>query len=93
MAENEKRTDWVYVVVCDPGANEHLLGLHDEQRDIDFIPAFRSREEATDCLPDMPRVKGKKREVQAMHIDELTEIAEKGGFVVAVVDKDGHIVE
>lgn len=93
MGENEKRTEWVYVVVCDPGPNEHFLGLHDAQRGVDFIPAFRSREEATDCLPDLPREKRGKREVQAVLVEELTEIAAKSGFLVAVVDKDGHIVE
>jgi len=42
--------------------------------------------------PDPAPGEGRKYEVQAVHIDELKEIAEKNGFVVAMVDKDGHIV-
>jgi len=43
--------------------------------------------------PDPAPGEGRKYEVQAVHIDELKEIAEKNGFVVAMVDKDGHIIK
>lgn len=92
MEDKMKRADWIYAVVCDPGPGEHFFGLHDKDRNIDFIPAFTSREDAADCLLTLPREKGRKYEVQAVHIDELAEIAEKNGFVVAMVDKDGHII-
>ncbi|MBB5347991.1 hypothetical protein HNQ81_001722 [Desulfoprunum benzoelyticum] len=92
MEEKVQRADWIYAVVCDPGPNEHFFGLHDKERDVDFIPAFTSRDDAADCLLTLPREKGRKYEVQAVHVDELKEIAEKNGFMVAMVDKDGHII-
>jgi hypothetical protein len=93
MGEKEKIEGWTYVIVCDPGPNEHLLGLHDKEQDVDFIPTFQSREAANDCLSTLPREKGKKYEVQAIHIEDLDETAKKNGFLVAMVDGDGNIIK
>jgi len=92
MENKEKIEGWVYVVVCDPEKNEHYLGLYDKERDIDFIPAFQTRDAASDCFLTLPKQPGKKYEIQAVHIDELTEDASKNGFVVAMVGNDGHII-
>jgi hypothetical protein len=92
MEEKEKIEGWVYVIVCNPGKNEQFLGLYNKENKIDFIPAFPSKDAANDCFLTMPKEKGKKYEVQAIHIDELTEDATKNGFIVAMVDHDGHIV-
>lgn len=97
MEENnsaDKNTEgWVYVFVCDPGPGETYFGLYNEEEDINFIPVFRSREEANDCFLELPRKKGVKHECQAVHVDEITEAAEKNGFVVAIVDADGKVVK
>jgi len=37
---------WVWVVIQDPGGNEQLLGQHDEENDISFIPTFLEKDEA-----------------------------------------------
>jgi len=92
MAESEKIEGWVYVFVCDPEKDESFLGLYNAEKDIHFIPAFRSKEEANDCFLNLPREKGKKYELQAVHLDELTAAAEKNNFLVAMVDSDGKIV-
>jgi hypothetical protein len=93
MEEKEKVEGWVYVIVCDPGINEQFLGLIDKEENINFIPAFPSKDVANDCFLNLPREKGKKYEIQAIHIDELTEDATKNGFIVAMVDNDGHIIK
>lgn len=93
MSENENAEGWVYVFVCEPGGQETFLGLYNKEKDINFIPAFRSREEANDCYLDIPREKGKKYELQAIHIEELNETAEENGFLVALVDGNGKIVK
>jgi hypothetical protein len=92
MEEKEKIEGWVYVIISDPGKKEHLLGLYDEKKKVDFIPAFQTKEAANDCFLTLPREKGKKYEVQAIHIEELNHEAEKNGFIVAMVDKDGNII-
>ena len=93
MAEKEKIEGWVYVVVCDPGKNEQFLGLFDKDKNIDFIPAFQSKEAANDCFLSLPREKGRKYEIQAVHIDSLYLDAEKNGFIVAIVDNSGKIIK
>ena len=97
MEENnsaDKNTEgWVYVFVCDPGPGETYFGLYNEEEDINFIPVFRTREEANDCFLELPRKKGVKHECQAVHVDEIAEAAEKNGFVVAIVDADGKVIK
>ena len=92
--EEEKTNDsgWVYVFVCDPEKDESFLGLYNADKDIHFIPAFRSKDEANDCFLTLPRQKGKKYELQAIHIEELYTEAEKSGFDVALVDSDGKVL-
>lgn len=89
--EKKSSEGWVWVVVYDTDTDGHYLGLYDEEDDVHFIPAFSSKEDANDCYLNLPREKGKKYEIQAVHIEELTEDAEKSGFVVAMLDTDGNV--
>jgi hypothetical protein len=84
---------WVYVYVNNTGGNEVFVGLHDADKDLDFIPAFESKEAANDCFLSLPREKGTKYEVQAVHIQELSASARQRGFTVAIVDGDGNILK
>ena len=93
MADRANAEGWVYAVVCTQENNNHFLGLHNAEKDIDFIPVFESREAANDCFLQLPREKGKTYEVQAVHIEELYEDAEKNGFSVALFDEDGAVVK
>ena len=93
MAGNGQSDGWVWVVVSNQGEGGHYLGLHSDQTDDDFIPAFVSREAAADCFLNLPRQRGGKYEIQAVHLDELTADARKNGFVVALVDGDGRIID
>ena len=93
MADKANAKGWVYAVVCTQENNNHFLGLHNDEKDIDFIPVFESREAANDCFLQLPREKGKTYEVQAVHIEELYEDAEKNGFSVALCDGEGAVVK
>lgn len=95
MEQNEQvdAEGWVYVFICDPGEGESFLGLYNAEKEVDFIPAFRSKDEANDCFLTLPREKGKKYELQAIHIEELQEDATKNGFAVALVDSEGNVVK
>jgi hypothetical protein len=94
MEQKKEEVDvWVYVFVCEPGAEESFLGLYNKEKDINFIPAFQTKEEANDCFLELPRQKGKKYELQAIHIEELQEMATKSGFAVALVDSDGKVIK
>jgi len=91
MGKDKNSEGWVYVVVCDEEKDSHFLGLYNEEKDVHFIPAFESRDAANDCFLQLPRKKGKKYEVQAVHIEELYEDAKKNGFSVTLVGSDGAV--
>ncbi len=91
--ENNNSDGWLWVIVNVKETDGHYLGLYDEQRDVDFIPAFASKDAANDCFLELPREKGEKYEVQAVHIDELKEDADKAEFSVVLVDQDGKIIK
>ncbi len=93
MAEKARDKGWVYVVVCDPDTQATFLGLHNTEKGIDFIPAFDSKEAADDCFLSLPKEKGRKYQVQAVLLEELYKDAERNGFVVAMIDNDGKVVE
>jgi hypothetical protein len=90
--KRKRHNGWVYVFVCDPEKEESFLGLYDAEKDAQFIPAFRSKEEANDCFLNLPREKGKKYELQAIHLEELHAEAKKNNYLVAMVDQEGRIV-
>jgi hypothetical protein len=91
MVKKEQKTSWVYVFVCEPGSDESFLGLYNEEEEANFIPTFSSKEDANDCFLTLPREKGKKYELQAIHIEELEEAATQNGFLVAMVDSEGKL--
>jgi len=62
-------------------------------KNIDFIPAFETKDAANDCFLSLPREKGKKYEIQAVLLEELYADAEENGFVIAIVDNEGNVVE
>ncbi|WP_457576721.1 DUF3110 domain-containing protein [Desulfomarina sp.] len=92
MNQNKNKKGWVYAFVCNPGADESFLGLYSENNDMNFIPAFYTKEEANDCFLSLPREKGKKYELQAVHMEELTKDAEQNGYSVVMVDGNGKII-
>lgn len=92
MTEQKNSESWVYAFVCEPGANESFLGLNDQEKDLNLLPVFRTKEEAQDCYLELPREKGKKYELQAVHVEDIQEFAQKGGFTIAVLDGSGRLV-
>jgi hypothetical protein len=93
MNNDQVEDQWVWVVVQDPGEKEQFLGQHNEQENISFIPAFHSKEEAQQCLMDMPRQKGRKYEVQAILFEELSKDAAAGGFMIFLLNENGEVLE
>ncbi len=92
--QNIKDEDqWVWVVVQDPGGNEHFLGQHDQQEDISYIPAFSDKETAQQGLLNLTRQPGLKYEVQAILREELLKDAAAGGFMIILLNENGEVLE
>ncbi|MEJ2039592.1 MAG: hypothetical protein P8X55_11750 [Desulfosarcinaceae bacterium] len=84
---------WVYVVVQDPDKNEHIVGQHDDEADIAYIPAFPDKDTAVMGLGRLAKTKGSKYEIQAVIFDDLVAHAGEGGFFIFMLDEDGKIME
>ncbi|WP_136799036.1 MULTISPECIES: hypothetical protein [Desulfosediminicola] len=93
MTSDKQSDEWVYVYVDKVGTEESYLGLYDQDKDVNFIPAFKTKDEANDCFLSIPREKGKKYEVQAVHVEELNDVAHKNNFLVTLVDGNGKIIK
>ena len=93
MTETITATSWVYVLVQNPGGNEHIVGQHDGQNDISYIPIFMNKDSAMQGILHMAKEKGQKYEIQAIIYEDLERFAAKGGFIVFVVDDEGNVIE
>ena len=92
--QNELNADtWIWVVVQDPGGNEHFVGQYNKETDVSFIPAFYQKEDAEQCLIHIPRQKGKKYEVQAVLFEDLSQDALKNGFNIFMLSAEGDILQ
>ena len=93
MSKLVKDETWVYVIVQDPGGQEHFLGQLDEQTGIQFIPIFLDKENALMGLGRFKRQKGLKYEVQAVMYDDLAGDSSAQGFMIFILDGEGQILE
>ena len=82
---------WVYVVVQNPGREETIIGQRDPDHDITFIPLFRDKDAAMQCLGRLAREPGQTLEVQAIIYEDLVQYAAEGGFLLFVLDSRGQI--
>lgn len=92
MTEELKRDEWVYVVIQNPGNDETIVGQRDTERQIDFIPVFKNKEDALQGVAHMAKAPGRKIEIQAILYEDLLEFARQGGFLLFVLDGDGRVL-
>lgn len=83
---------WVFVMVQNPGANEEIIGQMDEEKNINFIPTFLTKEAAQQAVLFMPKEKGKKIEIQAIIFEDLSRYATENHFLIFILDEDGKIL-
>jgi hypothetical protein len=83
---------WVYVVVQDPGKDEHIVGQEDAEQKVAFIPAFLDKDSALQGNARLIKEKGSKYEVQAIIFEDLVGHATAGKFLIFVLDEEGTIL-
>ena len=52
---------WVYVMVQNLGTEEQIVGQVDEEKEINFIPTFLTKEAAQQAAFFIPKQKGKRK--------------------------------
>ena len=93
MAVLEKKTEWFYCIIQDPATNqEQLMGFKDDETNTDFIPIFKTKEEAQQCFLLMPKdIMNHKYEIQAVIKEDILEQAKKTGHKIFIMDEKGSI--
>ena len=86
---------WYYIIVENPGTSgEQFIGYLDNEKKIDFIPAFKTKEISQQCFLIMPKdIMNNKYEIQAVIKDDLLEQAAKTGHKIYLLDEKGSIIE
>ena len=85
---------WYFVIVQDPGScHEQFVGYTDPKTDEKFLPAFRTKDQATECFAIMPKdgLNGQ-YDAQAVIEDDLIDAARKAGHKVYLLDAKGIVL-
>ena len=83
---------WIYTVITNPGTDEQVLGQHDTEADISYIPIFTEKEDATQGLLNLEVERGTRCEVQAILYSDIAATADKNGFLVYLLDASGNVL-
>lgn len=88
-------SEWYYIIVQNPEtAQEQLAGFTDDETGTDFVPAFRSKEEAQQCFMLMPKdVISNKYEAQAVIKEDLMHQAAEKDFSIYLMDDKGTVLD
>ena len=85
--------DWVFLIVQNPGPGEQIVGQHDTDADVSYIPVYLSKEDATQGLLHLALDKSIKYEIQAFIFSEVRDQATENRFLIYVVDVDGNVLQ
>jgi len=88
-----KDDTWIWVVIENPEKNEKIVGQEEEKSNIQFIPAYKSKEEALQCMNLLARNPGSLYEAQAILYEDLTRYATDNGFMIFMLDGFGKVTE
>ena len=91
MSNPIEKDQRMWVIVQNDGGEEQIVGLHDDQADVSFIPAFLTKEEALECFINLPRTKGCKYEAQSVIAEELLRDCLAGGFMLYLLNGAGEV--
>ncbi|MGD8833827.1 MAG: hypothetical protein PVJ84_01750 [Desulfobacteraceae bacterium] len=93
MTQQIDAHSWVYVLVQNPGSDDHIVGQMDSENEISFIPMFLNKEAAFQSVIHMVKEKGQKYEIQAIIYEDLEKYASKGRFILFVIDAEGKVID
>ena len=90
MSNNIAPEKWIYVLVEVIAEVEQIVGRHDTERNIRFIPIFMDRDTAQ--IGAVRLAIENKFEIQAMLLDDLLQYASANQSLIFVMDQQGAIL-
>ncbi|MFH0728865.1 MAG: hypothetical protein V2B19_21330 [Pseudomonadota bacterium] len=88
-----REDQWVWIIVYGQDGNEQMLGQHDSEADISFIPCFLTKEEAVNGLGHLKKDKSLTYSMQAILHEDLKRYAKDNAMMVFVLKPSGEILE
>ena len=93
MPQKLNADTWIYTVITNPGPGEKLLGQHDADADISYIPFFLEKEHAAQGLLQLEVERGTRCEVQAVFFGDISQTAVDNGFLLYLLDESGNVLD
>lgn len=88
-----KEDQWVWIIVYGQEGNEQMLGQHDSEADISFIPCFLTKEDAINGLGHLTKNINFTYSMQAILYEDLKRYSRDNGMMVFVLKPSGEIME
>lgn len=88
-----KEDQWVWIIVYGQEGNEQMLGQHDNEADISFIPCFLTKEDAINGLGQLSKNLNLTYSMQAILYEDLKRYASDNGMMVFALKPSGEIME
>ncbi|MCK5541815.1 MAG: hypothetical protein KAI40_03915 [Desulfobacterales bacterium] len=91
----EQKSEWFYCIVENSGTSiDQLMGFKDDETQTEFIPIFKTKEEAQQCFLLMPKdVMNLKYEIQAVIKDDILMRTKETGHKIFLMDDKGQIIK
>ena len=93
MSEAVELPKWIWVVIEKQGEKEGLLGQHDEEKGITFLPVFTNQEDGQAGLPLLRKKAEATYELQAMLSEEVALAARENHYEIFILDANGKVLE
>lgn len=90
---NIKEDQWVWVIISGHDGNEQMLGQHDSEAGISFIPGFLSKDDAINALGYLRKDFSQTYSVQAILYEDLKRYSKDNGFMIFILKATGEIIE
>ncbi len=91
MKDNTIIENWYYVIVQDPGTSEEqFVGFNEEDTHENFLPAFKTKQDAEACFMMMPKdIFNRKYDTHAIIEEDLLGAAAENGHKIYLLDEKG----
>ncbi|MCA1792357.1 MAG: DUF3110 domain-containing protein [Desulfotignum sp.] len=95
MEDIDISDNWYYVIVQNPEtASEKILGFSDEKTKKNFLPAFKTKQDAKSCFQLLPKDLFKEKyDIHAVIEEDIIDTAKKAGHQVFIMDEEGHVLK
>ena len=80
---------WVWTLVSPGSEGDDIITVTDVETDEVYVPVFDSKEDGLTGQAKLPNPDGRHRELQAVPLSDLQEMAQENGVQIILLDEEG----